>query len=88
MGDIEHNAYGLYALREFKKGVVLRLCMGKYVGTMLNQNNDKQQLKNLAAYGTTSYIGMHFINNSLYTYYVKNKKLDKEAAKARNRTIS
>ena len=39
IGDTDHNGYGLYALREFKKGDMLGIYMGQYVGNMLNQNN-------------------------------------------------
>ena len=73
IGDTDYSGYGLYALREFKKGDVLGLYMGQYVDSILNENNNEYQLKNLAADGKNIYMGMHFINNQLYNFYSKNK---------------
>ena len=71
------NGYGLYVLREFKKGDVLGLCIGNFVDTKqgnMVESNCKWQLNNLATDGNTSYIGLHFINDLLYNFHVKKKE--------------
>ena len=85
--DTVDHAYGLYALREFKKGDALGLYVGKYIETMLNENKNIWQLKNLTADNKTSYMGRNFINDPFYNIYSKNKELGEMATRELRHSI-